>query len=77
MAVGLVESMLHMLEDVEDGMASGPYDSDADLAAFLGVDIDDLHYGALAVRDEDQGKKRDVNPWIQKNIPVKGDCPRQ
>ena len=42
-------------EDVEEGMAAGPYPSDHDLASFLEVPVDYFDFGALAVRGEADG----------------------
>ncbi len=44
------------LEDVEEGMAQGPYLGEAAVAAALERTPDDLCFGALAVRDEADGR---------------------
>ena len=46
-------------EDVVEGMAAGPFDSDECLAAFLGCPLSDLRFGALAVRDEADREKHE------------------
>ena len=70
-------------EDVQEGMMDGPFVCEAEVAAHLGCSTTQLVYGALAVRDEADGKKRalqdgtvvDVNETIRSHIHHKGSSP--
>jgi hypothetical protein len=75
-------------EDVEEGMALGPFKDDETLAQQIDAKTEEICYGALAVRDEidhasggmkkrtlHDGTIAEVNTWIQAHIQVKGDCP--
>ena len=70
-------------EDVQEGMMDGPFACEAEVAAHLGCSTTQLVYGALAVRDEADGKKRalqdgtvvDVNEAIRSHIHHKGSSP--
>jgi len=85
--VNVEANLQHLLdnymEDAQLDMVGGPYDSEEELAAALGVLPKDVVYGALAVVDEAAGKKRTVhdgsscgaNGHIQQHISQKGSCP--